>query len=60
MDASCKACGHPLERVDDFWYCDNPDCPARARVPTEKAESGDTGSAPVRPTAQDRIEKRRS
>jgi hypothetical protein len=29
----CPRCGRPLERADDFWYCDNPDCPASSMSP---------------------------
>lgn len=28
---TCPECGQPLERADDFWYCDNPDCPGNGR-----------------------------
>jgi hypothetical protein len=36
---TCPDCGQPLERADDFWYCDNPDCPGngRPRRPTPDA-----------------------
>jgi hypothetical protein len=33
---TCPACGCPLERADDFWYCDNPDCPR----PKEEQDEG--------------------
>jgi len=56
---TCLDCGHPLERADDFWYCDNPDCPGRARASEEKTESGSTGAVPARPEAQPGVEKQR-
>jgi hypothetical protein len=28
----CPRCGRPLERADDFWYCDNPECSGQAVV----------------------------
>ncbi|MCM2257823.1 MAG: hypothetical protein NDJ94_19490 [Vicinamibacteria bacterium] len=32
MDDRCPECGEPMERADDFWYCDNPQCPRRRRA----------------------------
>jgi uncharacterized Zn finger protein (UPF0148 family) len=34
---TCPECGRPLARADDFWYCDNPDCPRQA-APRHQAE----------------------
>lgn len=29
---TCPHCGRPLDQVDDFWFCDNPDCPRPRRA----------------------------
>lgn len=41
---ACSECGRPLERADDFWYCDNPDCPRRpaARAQLEPEAGSDS------------------
>jgi len=47
---TCPRCDRPLERADDFWYCDNPDCTSRgAPVTTENpsAEPSQTDSKPA-------------
>lgn len=44
MDATiCPECGQPLERADDFWYCDNPACKGRGAVrhPVKEGAAGD-------------------
>jgi len=54
---TCPECGRPLERADDFWYCDNPDCLRRntRRRPLEKeAEGIATGKEVEQPGRQDR------
>lgn len=35
--SDCVECGQPLERVDDFWICDNPDCPQKKQARAEQA-----------------------
>lgn len=44
MDDRCPECGEPLERADDFWYCDNPQCPRRRRA--DEAVDGDAERKP--------------
>jgi hypothetical protein len=51
---TCAVCGRPLERADDFWYCDNPDCSSQsgANPPTEYGPSeADSGQGPDREPA---------
>jgi hypothetical protein len=46
---SCPECGRPLERADDFWYCDNPDCLGRgagSRPPKEDGPPGGFAAGP--------------
>lgn len=38
MEDRCPECGEPMERADDFWYCDNPRCPRRRRADDADAE----------------------
>lgn len=35
MADRCPECAEPMERADDFWYCDNPRCPRRRRTKDE-------------------------
>jgi len=55
---TCPECGRPLERADDFWYCDNPDCLHRntRRRPLEKEAAAGiaTGTEAEQPGRQDR------
>lgn len=53
MEDACPECGRPLERADDFWYCDNPDCPRRAAARRVKTEPGsaDSGAKATEPAA---------
>ncbi|MCL4819634.1 MAG: hypothetical protein KJ067_10850 [Vicinamibacteria bacterium] len=47
MSDTCPECGEPMERADDFWYCDNPECPRGRAAGREKA--GRPGALPSPP-----------
>jgi hypothetical protein len=46
---TCKDCGRPLARVDDFWYCDNPQCPGRRGSRGRDEKDDQAGAAPKKP-----------
>jgi hypothetical protein len=47
---TCTVCGRPLERADDFWYCDNPDCSGRS-APSPPSGDGPAGGVSSKPVA---------
>ncbi len=49
---TCAVCGRPLERADDFWYCDNPDC-SRQSAPSSPSGDGPSEGASSKPVGDE-------